>query len=98
MSMIAAPELILIRSKQRVKDILDGVMNHGDLAGGEVYHEVRLRHRALKRETVKTFGVLNFVAGSIPNASLGSWAASEKLFPWVAVAAPLTVHSFCCII
>ena len=92
MSMIAAPELTLIRPKQRVKDILDGVLNHGNLAGGEVYHEVYLRHRAPKRETVKTFGVLNFVAGSIPDASLASWAASEKLFPWVAVAAPLTVR------
>jgi hypothetical protein len=93
---VFAPELTPTRPKERLKGILQGVMNHGDLHGGETYHEVRLRHQAAKREIVKTFGVLNFVAGSIPESSLASWAESEKLFPWVAVAAPLTVCSFPC--
>lgn len=70
-------------------------MNNGDLAGGETYHEVHLRHWAAQRETRKTFGVLNSVAGSAPDASLVRWAASEKLFPWVAVAAQITVRSLC---
>ncbi|MCJ1247903.1 hypothetical protein MMC30_005118 [Trapelia coarctata] len=82
----------LIEPKERLKGVLDGVMNHGDLNGGETYHEVSLRHWAATRETVKTFGVLNFVAGSVHDASLAKWAASEKLFPWVAVAAPLVDH------
>ena len=39
--------------------------------------------------------MLNLVAGSIHDSSSEEWAESEKLFPWVAVAAPLKVSSFC---
>ena len=92
--MIVARELILSRPKQRLKEILDSVMNHGDLDGGQAYYKVRLRHRSVRGEVVKTFGVLNFVDKPIPDTSVATWAASEKLFPWVAVAAPLTVRSF----
>ena len=86
--------LILTRPRQRLKDILKDSLDNKEQAGGEVYHEIQLRHSAAGRETVKTFGMLNLVVGSIPDPSLESWAASEKLFPWVAIAAPLKVRSF----
>lgn len=62
--------------------------NHID---GEIYHEVHIRHLSAGRESVKEFGMLNLVAGSIQDPSIEKWAESEKLFPWVAVAAPLKV-------
>lgn len=68
-------------------------MSYEDNAGGEVYHSIRLRRKFAGRETVRSFGILNLVAGSVQDRSLESWAASEKLFPWVAVAAPLEVCS-----
>lgn len=86
--------LNLERPKQRLGNILDNVMNNEDQAGGEVYHEVHLQHKAAGRETLKKFGVLNLVAETVHDRSLDSWAAQEKLFPWVAVAAPLEVCPF----
>ena len=86
--------LILTRPKQRLKSLLARCMNNEDQAGGEVYHEVHLRHKVAGRETVKTFGIMNLVAGSVQDRSLESWAASEKLFPFVALAAPLAGCSF----
>jgi hypothetical protein len=86
--------LIITRSKQHLKSILARSLNHEDSIGGEVYHEVHIRHSFAGRETVKEFGLLNLVAGSTQNSSLQDWAESEKLFSWVAVAAPLKVRSF----
>lgn len=40
------------------------------------------------------FGVLNLAMKSTDERTLEKWAASQKLFPWVAVAAPLTVRLF----
>ena len=67
-------------------------MNDEDEAGGEVYHEVDLSHEVAGQKIEKSFGVLNLVAKSSHVPSLDSWAASEKYFPWVAVAAPLRVR------
>jgi hypothetical protein len=66
-------------------------MNVEDQAGGGLYHEVHLRHRVADKETHKKFGIFNLVTDSVRDHSLLDWAASEKLFPWVAVAAPLKV-------
>ena len=82
-----------IRSKECLKDILGRVMDNKDLTCDDIYYEVHLRHWTAKRETLKKFGVLNSVMGSTPDASLASWAASEKLFPWVAVAAQIMICS-----
>jgi hypothetical protein len=86
-----AHTLIYVRPKQCLENLLVKLMNDEDPAGGELYHEVHLRHRAAGQEIVKIFGMLNLVAGTIHDHQLESWAASEKLFPWVAVAAPLKV-------
>jgi hypothetical protein len=69
-------------------------MKQEDQIGGEIYHEVHIRHWSAGRKTVKKFGTLNLVTGSIHCSSTAEWAESEKLFPWVAVAAPLKVSSF----
>ena len=84
--------LIHTRPKQHLRSLLAKSMNDEDRPDGEVYHELRLQHSVAGREIIKTFGMLNLVVGSVHDRSLGSWAASEKLFPWVAVAAPLEVR------
>ncbi len=76
--------LILPRAEERLQTILTSVINGEDEAGGQVYHEVDLLHQAAGQKIEKKFGVLNLVAKS-------SLVHSEKYFPWVAVAAPLTV-------
>jgi hypothetical protein len=68
-------------------------MNQEDQVRRQVYHEVRIRHRFAGQEIIKEFGVLNLLGGSICDPSLEKWSSSEKLFPWVAVAAPLKVCS-----
>jgi hypothetical protein len=68
-------------------------MNQEDQIRRETFYEVHIRHRFAGQEIVKEFGVLNLLAGSICDPSLENWASSEKLFPWVAVAAPLKVCS-----
>lgn len=85
--------LILQRPKMRFQSMLDNAMSYDGRAVGEVYHEVHLRHTIGGRGTVKKFGVLNLVVQSINDDSLQTWAASGKMFPWVAVAAPLQVGS-----
>ncbi len=68
-------------------------MNQEDQIRRKIYYEVHIRHRFAGQEIVKEFGVLNLLAGSVRDPSLENWASSEKLFPWVAVAAPLKVCS-----
>jgi hypothetical protein len=69
-------------------------MDNEDDAGGEVYYEMCLRHKVAGRESLRKFAVQHLVADSVRDDSLDSWAASEKLFPWVALAAPLEVWLF----
>lgn len=85
--------LMLTRPQQRLVTMLTKCINDEDQAGGEIYHEVQLRHKVAGQETLKTFGILNLVGASIQDDSLKSWAAAEKLFPCVAVAAPTQVRS-----
>ena len=68
-------------------------MNQEDQIRRQIYHEVHIRHRFAGQEIIKEFGVLNLLAGLNRDSSLEKWASSEKLFPWVAVAAPLKVCS-----
>ena len=66
-------------------------MNEDNLAGGETYHEARIQCLSGHHETVKTFGVFNMVAGPASQTAVTDWTKSEKLFPWVALAAPVSV-------
>ena len=84
--------LTLQRPEGRLRTILRSIINDEDKAGGEVYHEVDLSHEVAGRKIEKKFGVLNLVTISSHVPSLDNWATSEKLFPWVAVAAPLRVR------
>ncbi|ERF72113.1 hypothetical protein EPUS_02904 [Endocarpon pusillum Z07020] len=79
----------LAEPEGRLRTILRSIINDEDKAGGEIYHEVDLSHEVAGGKIEKKFGVLNLVTRSSNVPSLDSWAASEKLFPWVAVAAPL---------
>ena len=83
-----------MREKNDLQNILARSMRKEDQFGGEVYHEVHVRHCFEGRETINKFGMLNLVAGSIHESLLEDWVESEKLFPWVAVAARLEVCSF----
>lgn len=51
MPMVAAHGLTQSGSKRDVEAILGVVINHEDLAGDEIPHEVHLQHRAPKRQT-----------------------------------------------
>lgn len=84
--------LIVASPQQRLKDLLGRTTDYETQTSGEVYQEVHLRHKVAEQETVKKFSMLNLVAGSIHDSPLATWAASKKLFPWVAVAAPMEVR------
>jgi hypothetical protein len=88
-----ASQLILTRPKQRLRSILAESMKQERGPDFDVYHEVRIRHSSAGREAIKDFGILNLVVRSIHSPFNDNWAESEKLFPWVAVAAPLKVCS-----
>jgi hypothetical protein len=85
--------LTSLSEKQLLRSIVASSMNQEDQIRRETFYEVHIRHRFAGQEIVKEFGVLNLLAGSIHDPSLENWASSEKLFPWVAVAAPLKVCS-----
>lgn len=85
--------LIITRPKRRLKEAINELMNNKVCKDGSLYHEVHLTHWKPDSEVTKIFGVLNLVATFINETPLERWAASEKMFPWVAIAAPLKVCS-----
>jgi hypothetical protein len=86
--------LILGSPQNQLRELLHNVMENEDNAGGEVYYEMVLRHKFAGYESLRKFAVQHLVADSVRDDLLDRWAAPEKLFPWVALAAPLEVWLF----
>lgn len=85
-------ELTDSRPKHHLSKVLDELVNDKNRVDHESYHEINLRHWTPESEVMNLYGVLNLAVASINDRELETWAASEKLFPWVAVAAPLKVR------
>jgi len=89
--MVIAPLLTITRLKSLLERTLANLVDDERRTDSEIYHEVQIQHWTAEEKVVNVFGVLHSVAGSVNDGTLEKWASSEKLFPWVAIAAPLKV-------